>query len=74
MQWIAAIINSTFNFHPKLSSHICTTKGYKTKTTEMKIISCIPGYSFLHHRRNNYILEELNMDPIKEKLAQYKQN
>jgi len=31
------------------------------------------GYSLLDHRRNEYILEELKVDPVEKKLAQYKQ-
>jgi hypothetical protein len=41
----------------------------KLKTAEMNFIRYTAGYNLLDHRRNEDILE----DPIKQKLAQYKQ-
>jgi hypothetical protein len=31
------------------------------------------GYSLLNHRRNEDILEEIKVDPVDKKLAQYEQ-
>jgi len=42
-------------------------------TAEMKLMRHTAGYSLLDHRRNEDILEELTVDPLENKLAQYKQ-
>jgi hypothetical protein len=39
----------------------------------MKFIRHTAGYSLLDNRRNKDLLEELKVDPIEKKLAQYKQ-
>jgi len=39
----------------------------------MKFMRRITGYSLLDHKKNEDILEELKVDPIENKLAQYKQ-
>jgi len=38
----------------------------------MKFTRRTAGYTFICHRRND-ILEELKVDPVEKKLAQYKQ-
>jgi len=40
----------------------------------MKLMRYTAGYSLLGHRGNEDILEELKVDPVTEKLAQYKRN
>jgi hypothetical protein len=39
----------------------------------MKFIRITAGYSLLDHRRNADILEDLKVDPVEKRLAQYKQ-
>jgi hypothetical protein len=39
----------------------------------MKFMRSTTGYSSLDHRRNEDVLEELKVDPVEKKLAQYKQ-
>jgi hypothetical protein len=54
-----------------------TLKGRDTnrlKRAEMKFLRRIAGYSLLDNRRNVDILEELKVDPLEKKLAQYKQS
>jgi hypothetical protein len=46
----------------------------RLKTAEMKFMRLAEGCSLLDHRRNEDILEELNMAPVEKKLAQHKQN
>jgi hypothetical protein len=46
----------------------------RLKTAEMKLMRYTAGYSLLGHRGNEDILEELKVDPVTEKLAQYKRN
>jgi hypothetical protein len=41
----------------------------RLKTAEMKFMRPTGGYSLLDHRRSENILEELNVDPVEEKLA-----
>jgi hypothetical protein len=45
----------------------------RLKAAEMKFMRRTAGYSLLDHRRNEDILEELRVDPVKKKLAQCKQ-
>jgi hypothetical protein len=40
----------------------------------MEFMRCTVGYGLLVHRRNEDILEEFYLDPVKMKVAQYKQN
>jgi hypothetical protein len=42
------------------------------KPTEMKFTRRRAGYILSDHTRNEDILEELNVDPVEKKLAQYK--
>jgi hypothetical protein len=44
----------------------------RLKTAEMKFMKHTAGYNLLDHRRKD-ILEELLVEPVKNKLAQYKQ-
>jgi len=44
----------------------------KTKDAEMEFMRRTKGYSLLDHTRND-ILEEIQVDPVENKLAQYKQ-
>jgi hypothetical protein len=37
----------------------------------MKFMKSTAGYSLLYHRRNDEILEELKVEPVENKLAQY---
>jgi len=39
----------------------------------MKFLRYKAGWNLLDHRRNEDILEELKVDPVKRKSAQYKQ-
>jgi hypothetical protein len=39
----------------------------------MELVRHTAGYSSLDHRRNEDILQELRVDPVWHKLAQYKQ-
>jgi hypothetical protein len=43
------------------------------KTTKMKFTTLTEEYSLLCHRRNENILEDLEINAVEEKLAQYKQ-
>jgi len=45
----------------------------RPKTAEIKFMRCTAGFILSDERRNEDILEVLNVDPIKKKLAQYKQ-
>jgi hypothetical protein len=45
----------------------------ETKTAEMKFTRRTAGYNLLGHRRNGDVLEELNVNPVEKKSAQYKQ-
>jgi hypothetical protein len=44
----------------------------RPKIAEMTCMRHTAGYSLLDHRRNEDILEELKVDSVKKKLAQYK--
>jgi hypothetical protein len=39
-------------------------------TAEMKFMRCTGGHSLLDHTRNEVILEGLNVNPVKKKVAQ----
>jgi predicted peroxiredoxin len=45
----------------------------RLKTAGMKFMICTAGYSLLDHRRNEDVYKNLEVDPVKNKLAQYKQ-
>jgi hypothetical protein len=45
----------------------------RLKTAEMKFKRSTAGYSSLDPRRNEGILEQVKIDPVEKKLAQYKQ-
>jgi hypothetical protein len=46
----------------------------RLKTAKIKFMRRRAGYSLLDYRRNEDILEELTVNPVEKKLAQYKQN
>jgi hypothetical protein len=39
----------------------------------MKFMRCTAGHNLVDHKRNEDILEELNVNSVRKKLAQYKQ-
>jgi hypothetical protein len=45
----------------------------RLKTAEMKFMRRAAGYSLLDRRRNENVLEEIRVDSVENKLAQYKQ-
>jgi ABC-type ATPase involved in cell division len=44
----------------------------RLKTTEINFMRRTAGYILLDHRKNEDILEEIKVDPVENKLAQYK--
>jgi hypothetical protein len=45
----------------------------RLKMAQMKFIRRRVGYKFLYQRSTEYILEELKLDSVEKKLAQFKQ-
>jgi hypothetical protein len=56
------------------SCEILTLKQWderRIKRAEIKFMKCAPRYSLLDHKRTEYILGKLKMDPVEKKLALY---
>jgi len=68
MHWLSTFLYVEAKFGP-LEKRI-----KKIESNEMKFLIRTARYTFFDHRRNEYILEELKVEPVDEKLGRYKSN